>query len=44
LDVIRCADWMIDMGPDGGNAGGNVVYEGVPANAPKSTPTGKYLA
>ncbi|MGI8768917.1 MAG: hypothetical protein ACR2I1_07410, partial [Propionibacteriaceae bacterium] len=30
LDVIKTADWIIDMGPDGGNSGGRVVVEGTP--------------
>jgi len=29
-DVIKCADWIIDLGPEGGDEGGNLVYEGVP--------------
>jgi excinuclease UvrABC ATPase subunit len=30
LDVIRNADWIIDLGPDGGNAGGQIMFEGTP--------------
>jgi excinuclease UvrABC ATPase subunit len=30
LDVIRQADWIIDLGPEGGNAGGRVLFEGTP--------------
>jgi excinuclease ABC subunit A len=30
LDVLRCADWIIDLGPEGGDAGGSVVVEGSP--------------
>jgi excinuclease UvrABC ATPase subunit len=30
LDVIRNADWIIDMGPEGGNKGGQVIFEGTP--------------
>jgi len=43
LDVIRCADWLIDMGPEGGLKGGNVVYSGPPAEIPATTHTGKFL-
>lgn len=45
LDVIRCADWIIDLGPEGGNNGGEIIAEGTPenvANNPNSY-TGKYL-
>ncbi|MFH1973112.1 MAG: excinuclease ABC subunit UvrA [Patescibacteria group bacterium] len=45
LDVIKNADWVIDMGPDGGDRGGEVVAEGTPediAKNPKSA-TGEYL-
>jgi excinuclease UvrABC ATPase subunit len=31
LDVIRASDWIIDLGPDGGTAGGEIIYEGPPA-------------
>lgn len=30
LDVIKCADWLIDLGPEGGDEGGQIVYQGVP--------------
>jgi excinuclease ABC subunit A len=30
LDVIKCADWIIDLGPEAGNAGGNLVFQGLP--------------
>lgn len=36
LDVIRNADWIIDLGPDGGSAGGEVVFEGPPAELMKA--------
>ena len=30
MDVTKCADWIIDLGPEGGDAGGTVVTEGTP--------------
>ncbi|MCP4159976.1 MAG: hypothetical protein GY760_07880 [Deltaproteobacteria bacterium] len=30
LDIIKCADWIIDMGPEGGKAGGEVLFQGLP--------------
>jgi len=44
-DIIKVADWVIDMGPEAGEAGGTVVYAGVPKglNKCKSSSTGKYL-
>ncbi|MBP6978542.1 MAG: excinuclease ABC subunit UvrA [Bacteroidales bacterium] len=32
LEVIKCADWIIDLGPEGGDEGGTVVFEGTPEN------------
>lgn len=46
MDVIKCADWVIDLGPEAGDAGGNLVFEGTPADltACKESYTGKYLS
>lgn len=30
MEVIKCADWIIDLGPDGGDNGGHIVFEGRP--------------
>jgi excinuclease ABC subunit A len=35
LDVIKCADWLIDMGPEGGEKGGWVIAEGTPEHVTK---------
>jgi excinuclease UvrABC ATPase subunit len=45
LDVVRHADWIIDLGPDGGTKGGEVVFEGTPAALAKSKTsiTARYL-
>jgi len=45
MDVIKCADWVIDIGPGGGNRGGNVVFEGVPEDLIKKEDsfTGEFL-
>ncbi len=44
-DVIRSADWVIDLGPEAGDGGGNLVYAGVPAGLKKvkESYTGKFL-
>ena len=46
LDVIREADWVIDLGPGGGKLGGNIVAEGPPAEIVKvkNSATGRWLA
>jgi excinuclease ABC subunit A len=45
LDVIKCADWVIDLGPEGGDAGGLVVAEGIPEDVARvaASHTGRYL-
>ena len=45
LDVIKCADWIIDLGPEGGEEGGNVLFSGTPENILKfkNSYTGKFL-
>ncbi|WP_408098351.1 excinuclease ABC subunit UvrA [Peredibacter sp. HCB2-198] len=46
LDVIKTADWVIDLGPEGGKGGGQIVAEGTPETVAKAkaSHTGKYLA
>lgn len=46
LDVIKCADWIIDMGPEGGSGGGTVIAEGTPEQVAqvKASHTGAFLA
>ena len=45
LDVIKCADWVIDLGPEGGEKGGEIVAQGTPKDIVKVTKshTGRYL-
>lgn len=44
-EVIKCADWVIDLGPEGGEEGGTLLFEGVPEDLVKckASYTGKYL-
>jgi len=46
LEVIKCADWIIDLGPEGGAGGGQIVAQGPPELVALSTPshTGRYLS
>lgn len=46
MDMIKCADWVIDIGPEGGDGGGQLVFEGTPENLAKEKKsyTGKYLS
>ena len=45
LDVIKCADWLIDLGPEGGDAGGELLAEGTPEDvaADPASHTGRFL-
>jgi excinuclease ABC subunit A len=45
LDVIKCADWVIDLGPEGGSKGGNIIAQGTPEQVSKiaGSYTGAYL-
>jgi len=45
MDMIKCADWVIDIGPEGGDKGGNVVFEGKPEDLQnvKESYTGQFL-
>jgi excinuclease ABC subunit A len=46
LDVIKTADWLIDLGPEGGDGGGMIIAEGTPEDVAKvkKSYTGQYLA
>jgi excinuclease ABC subunit A len=45
LDVVKCADWIIDLGPEGGDKGGRIIANGTPEDLAKNqgSATGKYL-
>ncbi len=45
LDVIKCTDWVVDLGPEGGNAGGEIIAQGTPEKIAKASNsyTGQYL-
>jgi excinuclease ABC subunit A len=36
MDVIKCADWIVDLGPKGGEEGGNLVFQGTPEDMIKN--------
>ncbi len=46
MDIIKCADWVVDLGPEAGTGGGNVVFEGSPREIKKcaASHTGEFLA
>jgi excinuclease ABC subunit A len=46
IEVIKCADWVIDLGPEGGEKGGNLVFTGTPEDISRCTAshTGRYLS
>ena len=46
LEVIKCADWIVDLGPEGGAGGGRIVAEGTPETVARAegSQTGRYLA
>ena len=45
LDVIKTADWIVDLGPEGGSGGGQIIAEGTPEEvaANPASHTGRYL-
>ena len=45
IDVLKCADWLIELGPEGGDEGGYLLYQGAPEGllAVENSPTRKYL-
>jgi len=44
-DVIAAADWVVELGPEGGAGGGRIIYEGFPSRLAKAkTPTGRFFA
>ena len=46
MDVIKCADWVIDLGPEAGDRGGEIVFEGAPRDLQQceKSYTGQFLA
>ena len=46
LDVVKCADWIVDLGPEGGSGGGQIIATGTPETvaSAKGSFTGQFLA
>jgi excinuclease UvrABC ATPase subunit len=44
LDIIKNADWIIDMGPEGGSKGGRILFEGTPEQLKSATATQSYTS
>ena len=46
MEIIKCADWTIDLGPEGGDKGGKLLFEGTPEDLAKckGSITGQYLS
>jgi excinuclease ABC subunit A len=46
LDVVKTADWIVDLGPDGGERGGRIMAEGTPEDVARSeqSETSRYIA
>ena len=45
MEVIKTADWIVDLGPDGGDSGGQIIFQGTPENLAKinNSYTGQFL-
>ena len=45
MDIIKCADWVVDLGPEAGSGGGEIVFEGTPQELAQcsTSHTGRFL-